>query len=153
MKVIILLAILRTLGPKHVTEAKRVATAIYEESRAAEPTAIDPLLMTAIVGVESGFRSNACNWDGTCVGLTQPRIGVSTKLTARQLLNPSNNVREGARILNEKLAKCGTLPAALAAYNNGSCVPRGKAAQRVRRFVRDVLKSYEHLQLELRLST
>ena len=150
MKIVILLTVLRALGQRHLDEAKRVSEALYEESLAA-PTAIDPLLMTAIAGVESGFKSQARNRDGQCVGLTQPRIGVSTRLTAKQLLNPSNNVREGARILNEKLLKCGTLPRALAAYNSGSCVPKGEAAPRVRRYVRDVLKAYEHLQLELHL--
>lgn len=150
MKLVILLTVLRALGQKHLDEAKRVTTALYEESIAAQPTAIDPLLMTAISEVESGFKMRATNWDGSCVGLTQPRVGVSTNLTAKELLNPSNNVREGARILNEKLSQCGTLPRALAAYNNGSCVPKGKAAPRVRRFVRDVLRAYEHLQMELR---
>ena len=148
MKIVILLTVFRVLGPKHFDEAKRVATALYEESLGA-PVAIDPLLMTVIAEVESHFNARAVNGDGQCVGLTQVRVGVSTKLSHEQLLDPRKNVREGVRILQEKLLQCGTLTGALAAYNSGSCEPSGKAAPRVLRYVREVLTKYVHLQLEL----
>lgn len=153
MKVVILLTVFRVLGPKHFDEAKRVATAIYEQSLTAQ-VPMDPLLMTAIVDVESGFDARAVNGDGKCVGLAQVRAGVSSKLSHEQLLDPRNNVREGVRILEEKLLQCGTLPGALAAYNSGSCDisdarERTAVGRRVLRYVRIVLTKYEHLQLQL----
>lgn len=148
MKVVILLTVLRVLGQKHFDEAQRVATALYEQSLDAS-VPVDPLLMTAIAEIESGFHARAVNRDGQCVGLTQVRVGVSSKLSREKLFEPRNNIREGVRILQEKLLQCGTLPRALAAYNSGRCAPRGSAARRARRYVSDVLTKYEHLQLRL----
>ncbi len=147
MKLAILLAVLRVLGPKHAEQATKVANAIIEESLSSVPP-VDPLLITAIAKAESSFNVKAENFDHQCIGLMQPRRGTSTQKTRKELKDPHVNIREGIRILDEKIVQCGTLPKALRAYNQGSCSPSGKAGKVARHFSNTVILIYERLREE-----
>lgn len=145
MKIIILLTVLRALGAAHAEQALIVTNAIISESENASVT-VDPLLIAAIAGHESNFNPKAVSSDGQDHGLMQLRQGVSTHLSVRTLHDPTRNVREGIRVLNERILQCGTLPKALAAYNTGVCSPTGRVGVRARRYVRAVLRDYEALR-------
>lgn len=148
MKLAILLAILRVLGVKHAKEAERITDQIISKSEASS-TAVDPLLIAAIVGHESRFHSKAISKDGHDIGLMQLRQGSSTMLSIKALQNPGTNLEIGIELLNLYVAQCGTLPKALTAYNTGKCEPKKKAvARRARAYVDAVLRDYEALREE-----
>jgi soluble lytic murein transglycosylase-like protein len=101
-------------------------TALIE--RHARSNGLDPLLVKAVVAVESAFDPLALSPKGA-VGLMQvipdtaARYGLAGDARAtigQKLLDPTTNVRIGTRYLRDLLARFDNqLPLALAAYNAG----------------------------------
>lgn len=100
---------------------RRVARAVVEESRAAQ---VDPLLVAAIIHVESGFDTRARSWVGAR-GLMQLRPQTMAQEAARNGMaagdpdDPIANVRLGIRYFRRLLDLFGREDRALMAYNAG----------------------------------
>jgi soluble lytic murein transglycosylase len=94
--------------------------------RHAADNGLDPFLVTAIIKVESGFRSDALSPRGA-VGLMQlmPQTGVwiaaqrGETYAAEHLLDPETNIRFGAWYLAYLNQEFEDAVIALAAYNGG----------------------------------
>jgi soluble lytic murein transglycosylase-like protein len=104
--------------------AARAATAGPEEIRnlaadAARRHGLDPDLVVAVAGVESGFRPTAVSPKGA-QGVMQLMPGTARDLGVTDPLDPAANVDGGTRYLRDLLARFdGDLSKALAAYNAG----------------------------------
>jgi len=86
---------------------------------AARRHGLDPALVLAVVGVESGFRSSAVSPKGA-QGLMQLMPGTSRELGVADPLDPEQNLDGGVRHLGALLTLYeGDLTRALAAYNAG----------------------------------
>jgi len=86
---------------------------------AARRHGIDPALVLAVVGVESGFRPEAVSPKGA-QGLMQLMPGTSRELGVADPLDPEQNLDGGVRHLGALLTLYdGDLTRALAAYNAG----------------------------------
>lgn len=100
----------------------------YEDliSEVADIHDLDPMLLAAVIQVESGFRSEAVSQKGA-VGLMQIMpdtaawLGEQTSqsISAENLFDPSVNVALGAHYLKYLFDRFPTEYAALAAYNAG----------------------------------
>lgn len=82
---------------------------------------IDPLLIVAIIGIESGFKSDAKSAGGGH-GLMQiiPRYHLSKipdGLGVKGLMDPTVNVKVGAIILDDAISRAGSPAAGLQSYN------------------------------------
>jgi len=119
--------------------AERTANAAY---LAAGETGLDPLLVLAVIGVESSFNAAAESGKGA-KGLMQivPRYH-EAKLTERGgealVLEPATNVAVGARILVECIERRGGVEAGLQSYN-------GARSDRSERYARKVIAERERL--------
>jgi soluble lytic murein transglycosylase-like protein len=97
---------------------ERVVSAAFDASR---QVGIDPLLLLAVVGIESRFNPIAESEFGA-KGLMQiiPRMHTD-KLDdhggARAILEPANNILLGARILKQYIRQTGSVEAGLQVYN------------------------------------
>ena len=85
---------------------------------------IDPLLIVAVIGVESGFNPFAESTMGA-KGLMQiiPRFHrdkLPTGLDARAFLDPVTNIRVGALVLQEAIERRGGVAAGLQYYGGSS---------------------------------
>lgn len=103
---------------------RRAAAAVVREARAA---GLDPLLVAAVIEVESTFRNYAVSSKGA-IGLMQVMPGTGTWLGERweepihhraQLFDPERNIRFGVRYLAELQDRFGRTDLALLAYNAG----------------------------------
>ncbi|MDX2167802.1 MAG: transglycosylase SLT domain-containing protein [Deltaproteobacteria bacterium] len=115
----------------------------------------DPLLITALVQVESGCEATARG--GGAIGLTQllpstargvaPRAGVVWR-GAQTLKDPIANVQIGVRYLHELDAMFDDTYRAVAAYNMGPAPVQRMSRQRAQRvrYVRKVMARYEMLR-------
>ena len=124
----------------HVSRRFLVAAAITERMvaaahRAADEVGLDPLLVLAVVAVESRFNPIAESGMGA-KGLMQiiPRFHLD-KLRAAggedAVFDPESNIMVGARILQEYVYRTGTLVAGLQQYNGASRDANAYYAQRV----------------------
>ena len=82
---------------------------------------IDPLLIVAIIGIESGFKSDAKSAGGGH-GLMQiiPRYHLNKipdGLGVKGLMDPAVNVKVGAIILDDAISRAGSPAAGLQSYN------------------------------------
>ena len=82
---------------------------------------IDPLLIVAIIGIESGFKSDAKSAGGGH-GLMQiiPRYHLNKipdGLGVKGLMDPAVNVKVGTIILDEAISRAGSPAAGLQSYN------------------------------------
>jgi hypothetical protein len=117
----------RALAPAQRT---RVARAILEETAR---TAMDPLLVLAVIQVESAFDPAAMSGAGA-VGLMQLLLPTMreevrrSRLGSADPLDPVANVRAGIRYLDRLLAAFDDVELALMAYNAGP--------NRIRRYLR-----------------
>jgi soluble lytic murein transglycosylase-like protein len=116
------------VSPEAVLPVFEVAETIGRERR------IDPLLILAIIGVESGFNPFAESAMGAR-GLMQviPRFHLD-KLpkgkSVRHLFDPAVNIRVGVHVLEEAIRRRGGLTAGLQSYA-GSSDSGGRYAKRV----------------------
>ncbi|MGE8614712.1 MAG: lytic transglycosylase domain-containing protein [Achromobacter veterisilvae] len=121
-------------------------------ARAAQDSGVDQALLTAVIAIESGFRSDARSPKGA-LGLMQlmpataaPLLAVDDVETA--LVDPATNVKAGSRHLRRLLDQYpGRLDLALAAYNAGEGAVRKYDAvppyAETQAYVRDVTALYE----------
>lgn len=121
--------------------AEPIERMVETAHRAAEETALDPLLVLAVISVESAFNPIAESRAGAR-GLMQiiPRYH-RDKLAAHgehAVLDPEINIRTGARILREYIERAGTLEAGLQFYN-------GASGDRASRYARKVIAERERL--------
>jgi soluble lytic murein transglycosylase-like protein len=112
--------------------AGRIVTFAY---RAGEDSGLDPLLLLAMISVESRFNPFAESALGA-KGLMQiiPKYHLE-KLEAfggaEMVLDPEANIRVGAEILREYVGRTGTLEAGLQFYNGAAADPSGQYAQKI----------------------
>jgi hypothetical protein len=116
------------VSPEAVLPVFEVAELIGQERR------IDPLLILAIIGVESGFNPFAESAMGAR-GLMQviPRFHmdkVPEGMGVRHLFDPAVNIRVGVHVLDEAIRRRGGLMAGLQSYS-GSSDSEGRYANKV----------------------
>jgi soluble lytic murein transglycosylase-like protein len=88
-------------------------------SVAAKAAAIQAALVRAVIVVESGFNPRAVSRKGA-VGLMQLQPATARRYGVKDIYDPGQNVRAGARYLSDLLARYDSnLELALAAYNAG----------------------------------
>jgi soluble lytic murein transglycosylase-like protein len=95
---------------------------------------LDPLLVVAVIAIESRFNPVAQSESGA-MGLMQviPRFHAEKfdDVAHVTVLDPHANIRAGARILKEYIARGGTEPAGLQLYNGAAGDPESAYATRV----------------------
>ena len=123
-----------------IADTYRVSETALEPALAAAETSaqelgFDPLLIVAIMGVESSFNSRAVSHMGA-QGLMQviPRyhkdkIGPDAGRNA--LFDPQTNVRVGTLVLHEGLQRYGTMQRALQYYNGSLKDPNARYTRKV----------------------
>jgi soluble lytic murein transglycosylase-like protein len=79
---------------------------------------IDPLLVRAVIEVESGFQPEAVSRAGA-QGLMQIMPATGKELGLEAPFDPESNIEAGIRYLRQMLNQFETVPLALAAYNAG----------------------------------
>ena len=107
---------------------------------------LDPLLIVAVIAVESRFNPVAQSESGA-MGLMQiiPRFHAEKfdALPHGSVLDPRANIQVGARILKEYIARGGTEPAGLQLYNGSAGDPEATYSTRVlaqRQWLKDALR-------------
>lgn len=135
---------------------KRAAAAVVREARA---TGLDPLLVAAVIEVESTWRNFAVSPVGA-VGLMQvmpatgswfgERLGLST--TGREeLFDPERNIHIGVHYLADLHKRFGRMDLALIAYNAGPTRARQIAkGPELERWLANYPKKVEDTQRRLR---
>ncbi len=111
---------------------------------------VDPLLVRAVIEVESGFDPRAVSHKGA-KGLMQINPITAKHLGVRDVFDVSQNVEAGVRYLRYLLESYGwNLHRALAAYNAGPATVRQYNGippfRETRRYVKRVVKAYERLR-------
>lgn len=86
--------------------------------RIARQQGVPPSLLLALITAESGWNPEAGSSAGAR-GLTQLMPGTARGLGVRDLLDPEQNIRGGARYLRKQLDAFGSPELALSAYNSG----------------------------------
>ncbi|MBF0189577.1 MAG: lytic transglycosylase domain-containing protein [Magnetococcales bacterium] len=79
---------------------------------------LDPDLLRAVVATESDFNNESVSPDGA-VGLMQLMPETARILGVKNIHNPEQNLRGGARYLGKMIKQFTKIPHALAAYNAG----------------------------------
>ena len=116
-------------------EAEGTGLAVYAAYRAAGEVGLDPLLVLAMISVESSFNPQAESSMGA-KGLMQiiPRFHLA-KLEPHggeeAVLDPESNIAVGARILQEYVRRTGSLEAGLQQYNGAARDETGQYALKV----------------------
>jgi soluble lytic murein transglycosylase len=113
---------------------------------------IDPLLIKAVIKVESDFEVGALSGKGA-QGLMQLMPQTARHLAVEDVWNPHHNIEGGVKYLRKMLDKFDDkLPLALAAYNAGpnnvkryGGIPPYPETQR---FVQRVIKYYRYYKIE-----
>ncbi len=108
---------------------------------------LDPALVMAVIGIESGFQPQAVSPKGA-QGLMQLMPGTARDLGVADPFDPAANLDGGSRYLSSLVARYdGDLAKALAAYNAGmGAVARHGGVPpyaETRRYVRKVLGRYQ----------
>ena len=145
------LSSLRGLVPDEV--ADELAHAAADGDLRAQATAaahrhgLDPELVLALIGVESGFQPKAVSPRGA-QGLMQLMPGTAAALGVADAFDAAQNLEAGARHLQSLVGRyAGDLPRALAAYNAGAgAVDRFGGIPpfpETRDYVRRVLRRYK----------
>lgn len=123
------------LARRYRVAREAVRTIVAEAHRAGERVGLDPLLLLAVISVESSFNPVAESVMGA-KGLMQiiPRFHLA-KLEAHggeeAVLDPVSNIQVGAKILQEYVRRMGTLQGGLQFYNGARSDPTAQYAGRV----------------------
>lgn len=122
---------------------------VYIETSAAKNN-LSPLLITAIMQVESNFNPMARSHAGA-IGLMQLMPGTASRFDVEDIYNPRQNIEGAARYLRVLKSQFGdNLHLVLAAYNAGENNVRKYRGippfDETRRYVRKVLGVYESLR-------
>jgi hypothetical protein len=123
------------LSRRFQVAAEATGAAVFAAYRAAHEVGLDPLLVLAMISIESSFNPLAESSMGA-KGLMQiiPRFHLA-KLEAHggeeAVLDPESNVAVGARILQEYVYRTGSLEAGLQQYNGASRDESAQYAQKV----------------------
>lgn len=112
--------------------AERAVNAAY---LASYEVGVDPLLVLAVIGVESSFNPAAESGAGA-KGLMQivpayHRERLDEYGGDESVLDPLVNVAVGTRILNDYIERAGSLEAALQSYNGAAADPTARYARKV----------------------
>lgn len=125
--------------------ARRIVKAAHDIGRR---ETVDPVLLLALVGVESSFRPEARNPSGA-IGLTQtiprwhPQKVAAIKARGKSLMDPEANLGMGAQILAEYTRMSGgDRMRGLQRYN-------GASKDRTQRYARKVMATYHRLGANL----
>ncbi|MBF0153576.1 MAG: lytic transglycosylase domain-containing protein [Magnetococcales bacterium] len=106
---------------------------------------LDPVLLRAVVAVESDFNPRSVSSKGA-LGLMQLMPGTAHDMGLANPFNPEQNLRAGARYLKLMLERFPTLPMALAAYNAGPSAVENFGGippyPETRHYIRKVLEIY-----------
>jgi soluble lytic murein transglycosylase-like protein len=135
------------LSRRFQVAADGTGAAVFAAYRAAYDVGLDPLLVLAMISIESSFNPLAESSMGA-KGLMQiiPRFHLA-KLAAHggeeAVLDPESNIAVGARILQEYVYRTGSLEAGLQQYNGAS---RDESAQ----YTQKVLAERARLERVLR---
>jgi biotin carboxyl carrier protein len=108
---------------------------------------IDPMLLAALVSVESGFNAGAVSTDGA-QGLTQLMPKTAASLSVTDPFDAQQNLNAGAEYLAGQLKHFGRVDLALAAYNAGpSAVSRlGAVPDSAAAYVSKILSTWSSYQ-------
>jgi soluble lytic murein transglycosylase-like protein len=123
------------LSRRFQVAAEETGLAVFAAYRAAQEVGLDPLLVLAMISIESSFNPAAESTMGA-KGLMQiiPRFHLA-KLEphggAQAVLDPESNIAVGARILQEYVYRTGSLEAGLQQYNGASRDESAQYAQKV----------------------
>jgi Transglycosylase SLT domain len=111
-----------TGGEADLVQAPRVleAETPYGEiiSAVAQAHGVDPLLVSALIKVESGFRPRARSRKGA-MGLMQLMPSTARAYNVRNPFDPRTNIEAGIKHLKSLLDRFGSVEHGLAAYNAG----------------------------------
>jgi len=104
-----------------VESALELAAVVRGESEAA---GLDPVLVLAVIGVESGWEPGAVSGKGARGLMQLRRLALQTEeedagLAPGDVHDPVHNVRMGIRYLARMMASFGDVDLALVAYNSG----------------------------------
>jgi soluble lytic murein transglycosylase-like protein len=131
---------------KYLKNQEEILRLINSHSRQYE---LDPLLVRAVVEIESGFEPEAVSTAGA-QGLMQIMPETGKELGLSTPFNPDSNIEAGVRYLRQMIDEFGSIPLALAAYNAGpnavkrySGIPPYNETQR---YVQKVLSLYVRLK-------
>lgn len=105
----------RTAGGRRVPAAQAVRPLVED---AARRHAMDPELLDAVIGAESGYDPAAVSVKGAA-GLMQLMPATARRLGARNRFDPAENLEAGVKLLKHLQEKYGDDRLALAAYNAG----------------------------------
>jgi soluble lytic murein transglycosylase-like protein len=144
-------AMVRGIVPDEVLEEIPTGSGQVDFERlvaaAAQRHGLDPALVMAVVGVESGFEPQAVSPKGA-QGLMQLMPGTASEMGVLDPYDPAANLDGGSRYLSSLVARYeGDLTKALAAYNAGTgAVARHRGVPpyaETRSYVRKVLGRYQ----------
>lgn len=128
-------ALVQVLSRRFMIATEATETIVAAAHRAAEAAGLDPLLVLAVISIESRFNPLAESSMGA-KGLMQiiPRFH-RAKLAEHggehAVLDPESNIEVGTRILQEYIHRTGTLEAGLQFYNGASRDGSAQYAQKV----------------------
>lgn len=118
-------------------------------NEAADKVSIDPLLLKAVVGIESHFNDSAHSRSGP-VGLVQILPGTASKLgfSKEQLKNPQMNLEAGATYLKVQEAQFHDNYLAVVAYNLGgrTTSPNKRAQHHAHAYAKEVMSLFDYFE-------
>lgn len=106
-----------TLPKPKVSAAKRKKYHSYIQ-RAAKRYKLDPLLIHAVITIESAYNPRAVSSAGA-MGMMQLMPGTAARFGVKNAFDPVANINAGSRYLRILLNKFGSLKLALASYHAG----------------------------------
>ena len=128
-------ALVKYLARRFMVESEATEDTVRAAYRAADAVGLDPLLVLAVISVESAFNPFAESGMGA-KGLMQiiPKYHRAKLLEVggeEAVLDPQSNIAVGTRILQEYVYRTGTLEAGLQFYNGASRDGTAQYAQKV----------------------
>jgi membrane-bound lytic murein transglycosylase B len=109
-----------TSSPKLPSRGVQLRDSIYAEliAAAAQTHGVDPILVQALIQVESNYQPRARSHKGA-MGLMQLMPATAREYKVRNAYDPKANIDAGVRKLKSLIDKYGVFDLALAAYNAG----------------------------------